>query len=94
MNQLFGIRCPPSIQNSDGLNVFSAYSYETECQYDNNMFNLTAFCGKCARKNSNNFFGTISVPLTYNQVIEMFIFKKKSLFLLRNLDSFNNKTLI
>jgi hypothetical protein len=66
VSDTFGIRCPSSIidQNNDVIRVFD---FET-CEWDSMPLNNSAFCGKCARKNSASLVWNINTTLTFSQV--------------------------
>ena len=68
VEEVFRIRCPISLQKQDPLTTFAVFDFENECQYDEKNLELTAFCGKCARKNSASLFWNVNSPMTYNQV--------------------------
>ena len=62
------MKCPNSIQRAIAPNVFKVFDYESECQFGEQSLNDTAFCGQCARKNSDTLFTNINAPFTFNQV--------------------------
>ena len=68
LEKSFGIRCPNSIVQKIPNVVYSVFDYESECDWSNTPLNETAFCGKCAKKNSNTILSNANIPLTYNFV--------------------------
>ncbi|CAF3664415.1 unnamed protein product [Rotaria sordida] len=48
-NNLFTIRCPPSINNAQiTSSIVYLQDYETNCIYDNTPITINAFCGQCS----------------------------------------------
>ena len=77
INEVFGIRCPASIQKTNAANTFAVFDYENECQFDEKKLIETAFCGQCARKNPESLFTNLKAPFTFTQVniISFYILK-------------------
>ena len=49
-SEMFGIRCPNSLHNTVANQIAYVNDFETDCQYDEQPLDQTAFCGKCARR--------------------------------------------
>ena len=52
------------LTSTDTLNTFDS---ET-CTWNSNLLTETAFCGKCAKKNTNNLFWNVNSTLVYKYV--------------------------
>ena len=48
VNDLFSIRCPPSITASDSETVAYFQDFESNCVYDETPITTNAFCGQCS----------------------------------------------
>ena len=64
----FGIRCPNSVQAESSADIVKTFDFESECQWSEMPLDETAFCGKCARKNSIGLLYNLNTSLTYNYV--------------------------
>lgn len=67
IDKSFGIRCPLSLMSS--TDIFQSFDFESSCTWGTNRLNDTAFCGKCASKNTNILFTNINSTLDYRYVI-------------------------
>ncbi len=63
----FGIGCPRSIYG-DALAGELSFDYESGCSWGDDLISETAFCGKCANRNTFNFFNGINFTMTYEYV--------------------------
>jgi hypothetical protein len=49
INNIFGIQCPPSINNAQStMSIVYLQDYESNCVYDETPVTTNAFCGKCS----------------------------------------------
>ena len=65
LNKMFGIRCPPSINNRQATpGIVYAQDYETNCVYDATSVTTNAFCGQCSY-NGNTLISSNSQSANY-----------------------------
>ena len=66
LEKSFGIQCPQSILN--GADVLQSFDFEGN-YFSTDDLNKTAFCGRCAAKNSFN----LNIPKVNARFVSLFI---------------------